>query len=207
MEHMAIDEWLASLAKAQATPGGNAAAALAAATAAALVCRVSSYTTGQKWHDREKEIKAALDEATGLQKRATELMATDESTINNVLTAFNMPVDTPEHAATRSVAVKAALDQAAKLPQQIAIVNHRTVKLCSDLALMGNPLVIAQVAIAANFARASLESTIIDMRSHEQFVTEPVVKNALTAVITAAQSDVQVAHAVMNQVRERIENP
>ncbi|MDA3960602.1 MAG: cyclodeaminase/cyclohydrolase family protein [Planctomycetota bacterium] len=56
----AIGDWVTQLGARQPTPGGGAAAALAAATGAALGAMAARYTTGKRWADRSGQTEPLI---------------------------------------------------------------------------------------------------------------------------------------------------
>jgi formiminotetrahydrofolate cyclodeaminase len=205
MTNITVDDWLRQLANRQPTPGGGAAAALAAATAAALVGMVSTYTTGQKWQDVEAHMQDINGQAAELRNQALALMQADAEAFAQVGAAYQLPKTTETEKSIRKAAIQQALVLAAQPPTVTARVTSNIVQLCTELAPIGNPNVISDIAVAASYAKAALESAIVNIEINEQSITDPAVKQHLHTEIAAATSAIKDADAVVQATRKRMQ--
>lgn len=203
---MTIERWLETLAAKQPTPGGGAAAGLAAATAASLVGMVSIYTTGPKWQDREAGMQTMHDQAEELRHRALELMQADELAFAAVGAAYSLPRETEEEKAARQLAIQQALAKAAEPPRQVAVLATEIVTLAAALVSQGNGSVISDVAVAASFARAALEAAIVNIEINANLLQDKQLKDELAQAVEACGSAMQQADAVVAAVRRRMAN-
>lgn len=202
-----INVWLSDVAATSPVPGGGSAVCLAAATAAGLVQMAASYTTGEKWADRAETMNSAISETAMLRQRALTFMDQDVITFQHVIASYALDSKNQEQKAKRSESIRQSLIDAAKPLQQIALLSHRLSKLCSDLALMADPVVLSDVAVAASYTRCALEGCIVNLEQSLRLISDPVERKSIALIISSATSDIQVAHAVHNIVRERLEAP
>jgi len=201
---MKLEDWLRDLSAKQPTPGGGAAAGLAASAAAALVSMVSNYTTGPKWQDRETEMHMVAEQAANLCQRGLDLMAADEEAFKAVGAAYALPKDTDEDKSARQTAIQEAVKAAAEPPKQVAIVATEVITLAANLVTAGNPNVISDVAVAASFARAAIEAAIVNIEINAVLLQDPTAKAELQSAVEACESALAQADAVVTAVRQRI---
>lgn len=199
-----LEDWLEDLAAQQPTPGGGAAAGLAAATAAALVGMVSIYTTGDKWADRSAEMQMIHEQAAEMRQRALELMHVDAEAFSKVGEAYALPSDTDEQKSARQAALQAALEAAAEPPKQVAVLATEIITLAATLVTRANPNVISDVAVAASFVRAALEAAIVNIEVNERLLLDAELKASLHQAVEACETAMQQADAVTIAVRKRL---
>ena len=203
MKEIGLVEWLDDLAAKQPTPGGGAAAGLAAATAAALVGMVSIYTTGEKWASQSERMQAVHDEAASLRQESLQLMEADAEAFGAVGAAYGLPKNTDDEKEVRKAAIQAALIGAAEPPRWTAEVAAKVLSLAEELVEAGNPNVISDVAVAGTFVRAALDAAIDNIQINERLITDEAIKTTLQNAITVAESNIQKADAVVAAVRAR----
>jgi formiminotetrahydrofolate cyclodeaminase len=149
-----LDAFLAALADGSATPGGGAAVALTAATAAALVGMVARVT-GQGASDDALDAMAAS--ADDLRGRALAGVAADADAYADVVRARRAGV--PDDFA-------AALRRATDAPLAIACVAHDVLALAATLAPRARAVTRSDVAVAASLAAAALDGAVRTIRAN-----------------------------------------
>jgi formiminotetrahydrofolate cyclodeaminase len=204
MKDVPIEEWLRTLSDRTPTPGGGAVAALAAATSAALIGMVTSYTQGGKWSDREDRMRELQAEATGWRAAALQLAEADERAFSAVGEAYALPKSNDDEQSTRSAAIQVALAGAAEPPVLTAQLAGRLVGAADELVSAGNPNVLSDVGVAAALAEAALTSAIMNIAINASLLTDPDVKSRLTAELASAEDGVERARAVVRRVRDGI---
>jgi formiminotetrahydrofolate cyclodeaminase len=151
------EDWLTELASAAPAPGGGAAAAMCAATGAALVSMVCNLTIGKpKYAASEDVMRTVLAEAESLRAEALRLAEADAEAFSGVAAAYKLPKDTDEQKAARTAAIQAGLVDAAEVPLAIAILSARVIALAGRILDGSNPNVVSDVAVAASAAAAPL---------------------------------------------------
>lgn len=204
MDNVSLGSWLEELADRTPTPGGGAAAALCAATSAALISMVSTYTTGARWADREERMRGIHAEAVELRVRALSLAAADAVAFAQVGAAYGLPRSTDDEKRARSGAIQAALVGAARPPVDTGTLAARLVELAEGLVKDGNPNVISDVAVAASAAAAALESAIVNIEINASQITDAATTGELRAQVEEFDAAVSAAHEVSRRVREVI---
>jgi formiminotetrahydrofolate cyclodeaminase len=162
---MSLEGFLARLASADPEPGGGAAAALVAATGAALVSMVANLTVGkEKYAAVQSEMEHARDRAQALVRDLEAAIDLDAESFRKVVAAYRLPRETDEQKAGRKRAVGQALRDATVDPA-------RVVRLCAEIADLsrvvmekGNVQAITDAAIAAVLADAAAVSAALNVK-------------------------------------------
>ncbi len=200
MKDLAIDEWLQNLAARQPTPGGGSVAALAAASAAALIGMVSIYTTGSKWSDREIRMMDLHEKATGWRRRALELAQEDEVAFAAVGAAYGLPRETDAETAARKGAIQVALIGAALPPVRTAELAGEMIEAAEELVENSNPNVLSDVGVASAMAEAAISSAILNIAINLSQIADGSERERLSASLVAAESNAQRARQVTQRV-------
>lgn len=158
-------ELLDRFASADPTPGGGSAAALAGATAAALVtmvCRMPKTRTGDP---RERgRLDEALARAAEAGRRLRELVDEDSAAYDAVVAAYRLPKATDEEKAARRRAVDAAVSVATEVPLRTAEACLVVLVAAEAAAGNGNPNAASDARTAAALAWAGLRGAAENVR-------------------------------------------
>jgi formiminotetrahydrofolate cyclodeaminase len=200
MKDQAIDEWLQSLAARQPTPGGGSVAALAAASAAALIGMVSIYTTGTKWADREAAMLDLHERAEAWRIHALDLAQEDEVAFAAVGAAYGLPKGTDVEVAARKVAIQAALVGAALPPVRTAQLAGEMIEATEQLVESANPNVLSDVGVASAMAEAAISSAVLNIAINLSQITDAGERDRLSATLADADSNAERARGVTRRV-------
>ena len=164
LSDLTVTRFLDALAAATPTPGGGSAAALAGATAAALVAMVArislAKTTDASRSDRLAEIER---KTAALRTALADLIERDAAAYTQVLAAYRLPKVSEDEKATRSAAIQAALKQAARTPLEIAAACAEVLGLAGEVAELGIPSAASDAAVAALLAHAGLRGAALNV--------------------------------------------
>jgi methenyltetrahydrofolate cyclohydrolase len=135
-----IRTWLEALASDAATPGGGAAAGLAAATGAALISMVGRLTLGKSgFEDIEERMRGLTERADTEREMFIGLADRDADAFRSVMEAFRLPQGTEEERAARTLRIQEAYEDAAAVPLELAGHAVDLMELAEDATAMGNP--------------------------------------------------------------------
>jgi formiminotetrahydrofolate cyclodeaminase len=156
------DEVLGSFAELVATgtpaPGGGSVAAHCGLMATALGRMVCNLTIGKpKFADRESRLKDVRDELERLGLRLRELIAEDAASFEAVLAAYRLPKETDDQKSARARHIQAALGVAVSVPLETAARSFEVLKLLREIADIGNPNAISDVAVGSQLARVAIK--------------------------------------------------
>jgi formiminotetrahydrofolate cyclodeaminase len=171
-----VGEVLDRLAARTPAPGGGSAAALACATAAALVEMAASFADGAT---------EAAARAGTLRARALELAEADQDSYPPVLAAARLAADDP----ARPAALAAALSGAAEIPLEVARIGAELAALAAALAGDGSRYLAGDAVTAALLAEAACgaAAALVEINLSDAGDSRPDQAAQLVADATAAR--------------------
>lgn len=135
-----VGGWLDQLGSGSPTPGGGAAAGVAAATAAGLIAMVGHLTVGRDgFRDLDGRMRDLMEHADGEREAFLKLADEDATAFEAVMTAFRLPKETDEERASRTIAIQEAYARAAAVPLELARRSVELMELAEDATALGNP--------------------------------------------------------------------
>ena len=188
MRDLPIAEFLDQLAARVAAPGGGATAALHAAQAAALLGMVARYSDGPKYTAHAPLIARVRDEADEVRAEALALVEADAAAFGAVVEAYRLPKETDADRTARSAAIAAAMARAADPPAAVIAAATRLVDLAEQLLPVGNPNLVADVAAAAEAARAAVTTARLNLEVNRSSIQNGEVEAVIARAdrVTAA---------------------
>jgi formiminotetrahydrofolate cyclodeaminase len=200
-----IGDFLGRLAERVPVPGGGAAAALQAAQGAALLAMVARYTTGPMYAEHQLMISRIIAEADELRGLALRLAEADEEAFGAVADAYRLPAATTEdEESARSSAIAHALVNAAWPQARVITLAGMVVDLAEALAVIGNRNVLADVAAAAEAARASAATARVNVEINLAGITDEQASLEMIAETGKADDIITRAGQVTDAVRDQI---
>jgi formiminotetrahydrofolate cyclodeaminase len=199
-----ISGFLGRLAERVPAPGGGAAAALQAAQGAALLGMVARYTTGPEYAEHQLMIGRIIAETDELRSLALRLAEADEDAFAAVADAYRLRAATDEEESARADAIARALVNAAWPQARVISLAGLVVDLAEALSLIGNRNVIADVAAAAESARASAATARVNVEVNLASVADEEASLEMIAEADRADDIIARAAQVTDAVRERI---
>ena len=152
-----VQEYLNALSKKMPVPGGGSAAALTAATGAALVSMVANYSKGKsKPKQVENRIQSILKQSEQIRKRLIVLVDLDAKVYLDVVKA---------RGASKQVQ-KRAVSAAAKVPREVEKLCYRLTQLTPYLVENGNPNLISDVIVAVDLLFAAFNSARVNVEAN-----------------------------------------
>lgn len=149
-----LSEYLDVLSRKTPVPGGGSAAALTAATGAALVSMVANYSKGRSRSKRvENKIRSILTQSEQIRKRLLELVDLDTRAYLGVVKARKQSAQVK----------KKALREAAKVPREVCRLCYKGVQLTPYLVEKGNPHLISDIEVAGEMFLAAFNSAHINV--------------------------------------------
>ena len=147
-------EYLDALSRKTPVPGGGSAAALTAATGAALVSMVANYSKGKSQSKKVKnKIFSILKQSEQVRKRLLQLVDLDAQAYLGVVRART------QSAQKR----KKALREAGKVPREVCRLCYKGIQLAPYLVEEGNPHLISDLEVAAEMFLAAFNSAHINV--------------------------------------------
>ncbi len=199
MRDTTIVDFLSTLADRVPAPGGGATAALHAAQAAALLGMVARYTTGEKYAEHAGTVTRVIAETDEARTRALELAERDAAAFTAVTDAYRLP-----KGEERTLAIAAALVDAAEPPAEVAELASHLVTHCETLLPIGNPNLRTDVAAAAEAARAAIATARVNVEVNLGGIRDDRTRDGLRARLANADETMARADRVTAQVRESL---
>jgi methenyltetrahydrofolate cyclohydrolase len=200
-----ISDFLGRLAERVPAPGGGAAAALHAAQGAALLGMVARYTTGPDFAEHQLMIGRIIAETDELRGLALRLAEADEEAFSAVADAIRLPAgQTAQEESARSAAIAQALVNAAWPQARVISLAGMVVDLAEALAVIGNRNVLADVAAAAEAARASAATARVNVEVNLGGIADEQVSLDMIAETGKTDDIITRAGQVTDAVREQI---
>jgi formiminotetrahydrofolate cyclodeaminase len=138
-------------------PGGGSVAAYCGVLAASLGQMVCNLTIGkQKYAEAEPRLRAIRSELEQLGARLRELIAEDAASFEGVLQAYRLPKDSDEQKAKRAAQIQIALQGAVDVPVETAQRSFDILRLLGELADIGNPNALSDVAVGGRLAQVAI---------------------------------------------------
>ena len=171
-------DFLDSIAGPEPTPGGGSAAALAGATAAALVEMVCSMSKTRGGLPQERaRLDAAKAAAGEAGARLRLLVDQDADAYDSVVAAYGMPKATEDEKGRRRSSVALAMKRATEIPLGTAEACLVVLKAAQEAAAHGNPNALSDARAGAALAWAGLVGALENVRINA--AAEGWGKNAL----------------------------
>jgi len=153
------EEFVGMVAAGTPTPGGGSVAAHAGQLGAALGIMMCNLTAGKPKfiavEPRILEIRGRLED---LSKQLGRLIDRDADSFQQVMAAYKLPKNSEQEAAERSRQVAIALLQATVVPFDTVKSSFEVIRLLDELASIGNPNALSDVASAAQIAGAAMKA-------------------------------------------------
>ena len=162
---LSIKEFLNKTAAGTPIPGGGSVAALNAAIAAGLCEMVADLTARKKGFEAvAAEMKSIAKKAASLRTQFVEDIDRDADAYNEVIAAFRLPKTTEDESGHRKIMIQQSLQQAARVPLQVAATALDLLDLIAQVIEKGIPSAISDVAVAALAAKTAVLGALYNVK-------------------------------------------
>jgi formiminotetrahydrofolate cyclodeaminase len=173
LQSQSLETFLDTLASKSPTPGGGSVAALSGAMAAGLVSMVCAIDIQKQTTEEEtEEVRSIWEQAEELRHELQNLAEADVEVFNRLSTAYKLPRTTEADAASRQAAIQKLTRHAAEVPLRTARAAARLVPLCTALSNRCSRLLVSDVGVAATLARATTQSSLINVEVNLASLTD-----------------------------------
>ena len=156
-------------------PGGGSVAAYCGVLAASLGQMVCNLTIGkQKYAEAEPRLRAIRSELERLGARLRELIAEDAASFEAVLRAYRLPKDSDEQKTERAAQIQIALQGAVDVPVETAQRGFDILRLLGELADVGNPNALSDVAVGARLAQVAIRGASYNISANLASISDRV---------------------------------
>jgi formiminotetrahydrofolate cyclodeaminase len=159
-----LDTFMERLSSPSPAPGGGAASALVAITAASLVSMVASLTKGKKSYASYKDEMEHIEKrSVSVKEELRELMAKDEEAFNLIVKAWGMDKSTEESAKLRKREIEKASMEAIIVPWKIARASYTVMEMAEQITRHGIKSAITDSACAGIFAESAIKGVLYNV--------------------------------------------
>lgn len=159
--------------------GGGTASALAGAMAAALAAMVARLSVGKDLDASETAYRQVSTTGETLTAELASGAARDAEAFAAVKAAYRLPRETPEQKAARSLAIQAAMINAARVPLYNAGLCVRVLELVGLLEGRSNPDALSDLQCSGYLAQAALEGCLANVAINLPAIKDPAVVSAM----------------------------
>jgi formiminotetrahydrofolate cyclodeaminase len=147
------------------TPGGGSVAALCGVLASSLGQMVCNITIGKpKYAANEPRLKEIGRQLEELAERLRELIAEDAASFEAVLKAYRLPRESEEQKQERAAQIQAATLGSINVPVETAERSFEVLIRLGELAAIGNPNALSDVAVGAQLAQTAIKGASYNVR-------------------------------------------
>jgi methenyltetrahydrofolate cyclohydrolase len=155
------------------TPGGGSVVAYCGVLAASLGQMVCNLTIGKpKYAEVEPRVVEIKSQLEHLSSRMRELIAEDAASFEAVLRAYRMPKATDEEKSEREGQIQIALDGAVAVPLETAQRAFEVSSLLGELAQIGNPNALSDVAVGMQLAQVAVRGAAYNVNVNLDSITD-----------------------------------
>ena len=184
-----VKDFLAALASGRPTPGGGSAAALAGATAGALVCMVAQLTIGREQYTAcQQQMIHVRDDAETLRRRLTTLVDEDARAYQDLMHGYALPRVTEADNALRTSEIRRALRRASEVPLETAEACGELIDLAATGSALGNRNAASDAAVAALLAYAGLRCAALNVHTNLRGLRDEPFKSSAEARLGQLQA-------------------
>lgn len=170
---MTISEYADAFASQSPVPGGGGASAVVGALAAAAGEMVCSLTEGKKkYADIEPEIKGIAKRLSEARKKLLELADRDAEAFEPLAAAYKDPDTTDEEMDT-------LYEKAASVPLEVMRTVFSILDEIKYISENGSRLAVSDAACAALYARAAIESELLNVLINTKNIKVPEIRNEI----------------------------
>lgn len=168
-----ITEFLQQTASGTAVPGGGSVSALSAALGAGLTEMVANLTVAKKGYEAvETEMKEIAGQVRSLRNKLVAAVDSDSNAYNEVLAAYKMPKRTEAEQNDRTRAIQAAMQNAARVPLEVARDGLQVMDLAEKVIQRGNRNAVSDGAVGAMMARSAVLGALFNVKINLSSVTD-----------------------------------
>jgi formiminotetrahydrofolate cyclodeaminase len=184
------------------TPGGGSVAAMCGVMAASLGQMVCNLTIGKpKFAEHDARLKDIRDELERSGMLLRELIGEDAESFEAVLKAYRLPKETEEQKQERAAQVQAATLFAINVPLDTAERSFEVLKHLRELADIGNPNALSDMAVGAQLAQTAIKGASYNVRVNLGSLTD---KEAAKGIEEQIARLIDGARAIAEEIEARL---
>lgn len=202
-----LKEYLDDLAGRSPTPGGGSAAALTAAMGCALISMVANYTISKtKYQEAQGFVKDVLQISEKIRQQLMRLVDQDVEAYKKYYNATKLLETDEKQRQFKKDAIQSALKEAVKAPLNICRLTVELLKVCPDLAEMGNPNLVSDVGVGALLLECAFNSAALNVRINLKQLKDEKFCVDTEGIIETLKKDVDLfKKSTLDKTQQKIE--
>ena len=186
-----IPEFLEQTSSGTPVPGGGSVSALSAALGACLTEMVANLTVAKKGYEAvEAQMQDIGDKVRSLRKKLVAAVDEDSDAYNEVLAAFRLSKKSEAEKDTRSRAIQAAMQNAARVPLAVAYDALQVMDLAEKVIRDGNRNAVSDGVVGVMMARTAVLGALFNVRINLSSVKDSVFVEEMTREVDKLESRV-----------------
>ncbi|MGH2679956.1 MAG: cyclodeaminase/cyclohydrolase family protein [Actinomycetota bacterium] len=195
-----IGSWLEDLGSGSPTPGGGAAAGLAAAAGAGLIAMVGHLTIGKDgFQDLDRQMRVLVATAEAERDAFVGLADEDAQAFESVMASFRLPKETDEEKHARTLRIQEGYEAAAAVPLRLARRAVELMELAEDATALGNPHAASDGFSAGSLLFAAALAAMANVRINAAGLKDEAKGQGLVAECDALRTR---ADDLLHQIEE-----
>jgi len=180
-------------------PGGGSIAAYAGALGASLGAMVANLSAHKRgWDDRWAEFSEVAEQLMKLQARLLQAVDEDTAAFNAIMEAFGLSKNSPEEAALRKEAIRAATRRAIEVPMEVVALCAEAAPWVERMAMEGNPNSVTDAAVGMLCLRTAARGAALNAQVNAKgFDDTPWVAEVQTRIDAVLDALHQAENRVM----------
>ena len=177
----AAEKFNEALASCTPTPGGGAAAAMAAAMGCSLALMAGATTYNRKTTSPEvkQKLEPSLRKLGALKAQLNHLIQEDGNAYSAYVVAKQLPKENP----TREQAMQTALVYAARVPADTATTAIECLREIDLIKADIAPIILSDIHCASHLLKSAIKCSIENIRANMAFIKDEAVVKKLTQQI------------------------
>ena len=199
--------YIENLASKNSTPGGGSASSLVSCLGTALLSMACNFTLGEKYKDREEEMRRILKSLDSLRERLEELVDEDIYSYKELLLAYKLPKDNVGKK-KREEKIQSALRKALEVPFKICEFSLEAIRLSKIIVDKANPNLITDVGGGVLFLEAGFNSAVLNVEINLKSLKDKELNKKVKSKIESWRKEVvEIKEEVLKKVYNKILNP
>lgn len=179
---LSVAQFLDALASPEPTPGGGTAAAIAAATGAALLTMIASLPKTRNKTEQEAAALATVRTAlASLRERLVSLADIDADAFNQVMAAYRLPKTSDAEKTARKDAIQKGLRAATDAPLETLRAAADAVSQARPVAAYGNRSAVSDVRVALELLEAASAGAAANVETNLAGIDDESYRKATAA--------------------------
>lgn len=202
-----LKKYLDDLTNRSPTPGGGSAAALTAAIGCALISMVANYTISKtKFQEAQGFVEDVLQISEKIRQQLMRLVDQDVEAYRKYYNATKLLETDEKQRQFKKDAIQSALKEAVVVPLKICKLTVELLKVCPDLAEVGNPNLVSDVGVGALLLEGAFNSAALNVRINLKQIKDEKFCMDTEGVIEALKKDIDpFKNSTLEKTHQKIE--